>query len=129
MKNYSSELLSPKEITCDFNIDETISDKIVNPLARKNLLLIVKEAMNNISKYSEADRVLISLKQAGEDVLLTIRDNGKGFDVAAAMNGNGLGNMKQRCEQLNGRLTIDTDPGKGVAIVCTFPIAIFSHTV
>ena len=129
LKNYSSELLSPKEITCDFNIDETISDKIVNPLARKNLLLIVKEAMNNISKYSEADRVLISLKQAGEDVLLTIRDNGKGFDVAAAMNGNGLGNMKQRCEQLNGRLTIDTDPGKGVAIVCTFPIAIFSHTV
>jgi len=128
LKNYASELLAPKDINCDFDIDETMCNKITNPVARKNILLIVKEAMNNIAKYSGASHVSISFLQAQETVVLTVRDNGKGFSKSEILEGNGLGNMQQRCEQLSGSFDIKSITGKGVAITCSFPIAIFSYS-
>ena len=127
LKNFSSELLSPKKINCHFDIDESVCEKIINPLARKNILLIIKEAMNNIAKYSEADRAAIAIRQMSDRVLLTITDNGNGFDTHTAQNGNGLGNMKQRCEQLQGIFTLEPGAEKGVVISCNFPMTIFSH--
>jgi len=128
LKNYSSELLTPKEILCDFDIDESLGKRISSPVVRKNILLIAKEAMNNTAKYSAATKTSVSFQQVQEKIILKIQDNGKGFDGPAAMNGNGLGNMKQRCEELNGRFEIESLTGKGVCITCSFPIAIISHT-
>ncbi len=128
IKNYSSELLSPKDITCEIDIDEAMCIKISNPLTRKHLLLIVKEALNNIAKYSGATHTFISFKQADGKLVLIIQDNGKGFTNPESMNGNGLGNMRQRCEQCNGTCKIDSIPGKGVTVTAEFPIAIFSNT-
>ena len=82
IKNYSSELLSAKGISCALDIDEEISKKINNPIVRKNILLIIKEAMNNIAKYSKADKVNISLLQQDKAILLCIADNGTGFSNA-----------------------------------------------
>ena len=62
LKNCSNELLASKNLECAFDIDEAVSNMIINPLARKNILLIVKEAMNNIAKYSKASFVSISLR-------------------------------------------------------------------
>jgi len=97
-------------------------------LARKNLLLITKEAINNIAKYSGASEAFITFNQQGNEVLLNIRDNGKGFDKTVTGHGNGLGNIEQRCRQLNGIFMIESGTGKGVTITCRFPIAIISHT-
>ena len=127
LKNYSSELLLPKEITCDFDIDETVIKKISDPIVRKNILLIAKEAMNNIAKYSSATNASISMQQLNDTVILIIKDNGKGFENTTALNGNGLNNMKQRCEQLKGTCKYQSEAGNGVCITCTFPIAIFSY--
>ena len=128
IKNYSSELLSPKDITCEIDIDEAMCIKISNPLTRKHLLLIVKEALNNIAKYSGATHTFISFKQADGKLVLIIQDNGKGFTNPESMNGNGLGNIRQRCEQCNGSCKIESVPGKGVTITAVFPIAIFNYT-
>lgn len=127
LKNYTQDLLAGKGIAVDFAIDETVTAQIVNPLARKNILLIAKEAINNISKYSNATAATISLQLQQQEVHLIISDNGKGFDKAKAGNGNGLGNMEQRCRQLNGSCTIETAAEKGVIICCRFPLAIISH--
>ncbi len=128
IKNYSSELLAPKDIVCEIDIDETMCSRISNPITRKNILLIVKEAMNNIAKYSGATEASISFRQDAERVVLKISDNGKGFTGTESMNGNGLGNMRQRCEQCNGKFDIHSVPGNGVTITAEFPIAIFSYT-
>ncbi len=128
LKNYCADLLTGKNIVAVFAIDETLVAKVVNPLARKNLLLITKEAINNIAKYSKATNVNITFKQQEQYVLLTISDNGKGFNKSLVSNGNGLGNIEQRCKQLSGNCTIETSEGKGVTITCSFPIAIISHT-
>jgi len=128
LKNYSIELLAPKEINCVFDIDENLVKKISSPVVRKNLLLIAKEAMNNIAKYSAANKASITFQQEADKIVLKITDNGKGLETDAVLNGNGLGNMKQRCEQLGGVFKIESGNGNGVGIACIFPIAIFSHT-
>lgn len=128
LKNYCNELLSPKNITCYFSIDEKIAASITNPEARKNILLIIKESLNNTAKYSDARRVDISLVKKENNILLSVTDDGKGFDTATATHGNGLYNIQQRCKQLNGLYGITSDAA-GTVITCTFPIAIISHNM
>ncbi len=127
LKNFSNELLAPKNIQCEFDIDEQLSQKINDPLSRKSLLLIIKEAMNNIAKYSNADFCSISLKQnEGSGVQLSITDNGKGMDIENITKGNGLDNMKQRTESIGGKFSLHAAPGSGVNIVCHLPAGLFA---
>ena len=127
LKNYCSELLSPKNILCDFVIDEKLTASISNPEARKNILLIVKEAINNIAKYSGATNAVISLQKEQEEIILSITDNGKGYEAGSIKFGNGLQNMLQRSKSLGGICDVIAVYGKGVSITCKFPIAIISH--
>ena len=128
LKNYTTELLSPKGIFCEFDIDIQLAASITNPETRKNILLIAKEAINNIAKYSHSTHATITFHQQQQHILLIISDNGKGFNNTLLAKGNGLGNIKQRCKQMSGNCTIKTSQGKGVAIICRFPLAIISHT-
>ncbi len=120
LKNYSNELLSPKGIVCEFDIDAALAASVTTPDRRKNVLLIAKEAINNIAKYSEATKATVSLNQQDGKLLLTISDNGKGFIEDKARPGNGLQNIRQRCHQLNGNCVIVSQTGKGVLIKCIF---------
>ncbi|CAN5767839.1 hypothetical protein BH10BAC2_BH10BAC2_31130 [soil metagenome] len=126
LKNYCNELLAPKNIPCYFSIDEKLAASVTNPEARKNILLIAKEAINNISKYSGARRVYISLLRKENSLFFSLTDDGKGFELATATLGNGLHNIQLRCKQLNG-LSHIVSGAEGTSITCTFPIAIISH--
>ena len=128
LRNFSHDFLAIKGIKTLFDIDEKLDITIQNPLVRTNLLLIAKESINNIAKYSGANQVNILLRRDNEAVILRITDNGKGFDKTQAGIGNGLENIKQRCSQLNGNCSIDTGQGEGVTVTCQFPVAIISHT-
>jgi len=125
--NYSQELLAAKNIQAHFAIDELLAAQIINPQVRKNILLIAKEAMNNIAKYSNAGKAIITLEKKETMVVLCVEDNGQGFDTTNAKHGNGLHNMQQRCQQLEGVFEISSSTGKGTSLSCHFPIAIISH--
>ena len=127
VKNYSSELLTPKGIVCEFDIDEPAASRITNPVIRKNILLIVKEAMNNIAKYSRADKATVSLLPQGKNILLSITDNGIGFSNSGEQKGNGLENIRKRSNDLGGSCKILSEPGKGVNITCSFPARIMTE--
>jgi len=127
LRNYASELLSPKDIICDFEIAENLSAAITHPEAKKNILLIVKEAINNIAKYSEATKAVVSIQQQEGNMLLIIRDNGRGYAAGNVREGNGLQNMQQRTKQLNGDCSIISSPGNGVTITCIVPMATISY--
>jgi signal transduction histidine kinase len=128
LKNYCNELLLPKNILCEFTIDEKLAVSVNNPEVRKNILLIAKEALNNIAKYSGATKAVISFIAPNEKAILTIMDNGKGIDIEKVKFGNGLQNIKKRCEFLGGVFYINTPENGGTCINCDFPIAIISHT-
>jgi signal transduction histidine kinase/ligand-binding sensor domain-containing protein len=126
-KNIGQELLGPSNINCTFEIDNDLGEVLEHPELRKNLLLIVKEAFNNIAKYSGAGEVALMLKRESHDLSLRISDNGIGFDADTVKKGHGLQNMARRCAALGGKYELITAPGKGVIITCRFSMATISH--
>ncbi|MBK6785610.1 MAG: ATP-binding protein [Saprospiraceae bacterium] len=90
--DYRQLLFAELNITCTYEIDETILTENLHLI--RNLLLIIKEAMNNIAKYSKAQNVKISLTKTPGKINLLIKDDGIGFDQNASKR-NGLSNMEK----------------------------------
>ena len=85
-----------------------------------HLYRIAQEALNNALKHSKAASISISLQNTGSENVLAISDNGVGFCVDA-LRGMGLRLMRHRAELIGGHLTVQSSPGGGTAIRCTFP--------
>lgn len=122
MKEFAAEILEPKEITYTFSIDESIVGLKLDVEKRKNIFLIFKEAVNNAAKYSEAGKLAIQLSRVNGSLILSVIDNGKGFDSATVIHGNGLNNMTERAHSMNGRLTQFSEPGKGNSVSLQVPL-------
>ncbi len=71
-----------------------------------NLFRFVQEAVQNAIKHAEASQVNISISQSNKTIGISIEDNGKGFDVSMIPTGNGLLNMRNRCEDSFGEFNI-----------------------
>jgi len=116
MKKFLVEILESKNIGYQFQGEETLKGTILNPEKRKSLFLIFKETINNSAKYSDASFIDITLWQSGNQLLLTIADNGKGFDPAQVKKGNGLRNMKERAEEMDASLELCSGSGAGTIL-------------
>ena len=77
--------------------------------------------MNNIIKYSKANDVSFVLARNDTHILLTIADNGVGFDTQLPRKGIGLHNIASRTDVYNGTLEIDSAPGNGCSMKIRFP--------
>lgn len=89
------------------------------PGAHEALFRIAQEALSNVGKHARADRVDVSLELAERDLLLTIRDNGQGFELwgkDASPAGMGIANMRARAASVGGQFGLVTAPGKGVVL-------------
>jgi two-component system sensor histidine kinase UhpB len=82
---------------------------------------IVQEQLNNVVKHAEATRVTIVLREMDDRLLLSIRDDGKGFDPAERAPGIGLENMRRRAVAMGGELKILSAPGKGCELILQAP--------
>ena len=90
--------------------------------ARKNLFLIAKEAINNITKHSNATEAKIIFTQSKENVFLNISDNGKGYNLNENFEGNGLKNFKKRADESYMELKIESKIGGGTNIYLEVPV-------
>ena len=122
IKNYGSELLTAKNIRCRYAVEEDAFNTFKNFESRKNILLIIKEAMNNLAKYSGATHATLELMRKGNRVVIKISDNGAGFDSSVKQKGNGLKNMEARTKELNGQFEVVAQPGKGTMVLVDLPI-------
>jgi two-component system, NarL family, sensor histidine kinase DevS len=82
---------------------------------------IVQEALTNAVKHGDAKRAAVELVEHGQTVRVSVRDDGTGFDPAAATDGFGLVGMHERVELLGGELTIESAPGSGTTIAASLP--------
>lgn len=107
-----------------------LSIEIVNNLKKNhslkstellNLYRIVQESIQNTLKHAEATSILISLDEKQNQVSVSLTDNGKGIETGKT-SGNGLQNMRYRCEQIGGQFELETSGNKGTSITCTFAI-------
>lgn len=94
-----------------------------------NLFRLVQEGLNNIRKHADAAQSTVKLISAYPNIILSIEDDGKGFDVEerlATMNHKkrmGLQSMQERAMLLGGKIAIQSQPGKGTKIVVKVPCA------
>ncbi len=92
-------------------------DNIFNETQEISIYRIVQESLNNIIKHSNASDAIVKIKRDESKVLITIEDNGKGFDVLNVKAGGlGLVGLKERAQLLNGEFLIDSKIGEGTKI-------------
>jgi signal transduction histidine kinase len=77
---------------------------------------IVQESLNNVRRHAHASRAELTLRREGNDWVLTVKDDGRGFDLATPRSGYGLLGMEERALLVGGSLQIDSAPGKGSTV-------------
>jgi signal transduction histidine kinase len=121
IRNFCFEILSSKEIEVKILDDKQLHDLQIPIQYKKSLLLFLKEAVNNIAKYSQATEVSIRIELENELITLQIDDNGVGFDTSLSTKGNGLLNFQAHAKSIKGSLEIVSAPGQGTHIRLSFP--------
>lgn len=113
------------QITFESDVDRRLDDAIESSLFR-----ITQEALNNVLKHSSATQVNVDLRIDASKVVLTIDDNGCGFDVRSVIfprqyNGHlGLIGMQERATLLHGEMQIESSPGIGTKLTVTIPMMV-----
>jgi signal transduction histidine kinase len=101
-------------ITTDTRLEEVDLDDA----AQLTVYRVVQESLNNTSKYARATGAQIVLLDCGPDMVVTVRDNGVGFDVAAhGASSHGLAGMQHRVGACGGQFTVNSAPGAGTLVV------------
>jgi signal transduction histidine kinase len=122
MREFAAEIFELKNIEYLF-IENGIEQLILNADQRKNLFLIYKETINNAAKYSQADKIEINLHQQDHSFVMSIKDNGQGFDEQKVKTGNGLRNLRERAKEINATLELKSTVGAGTEVNLKVPIA------
>jgi ligand-binding sensor domain-containing protein/two-component sensor histidine kinase len=122
VQEYLSEHLEPLGISFEFVVAEDMKAVRLDMETRKELYLILKEAVHNICKYAGSTHVLVSLKKEKGTGVLLVSDNGKGFDLARPTNGNGLRNMQHRAEKIGAAISVRSREESGTEIQVRFHI-------
>jgi len=113
-------------IPVDFCSHGTIHGALT-PDVETHLYRITQEALNNASKHAGAAGVAVLIERVGADLMLQIRDDGQGFDLAAAQareTGLGLAGMRERAQLIGGKLEIYSMAGRGTTVTVRLSMAL-----
>lgn len=108
-------------VPCDLLLDS--EDYGLDDLLSTAIFRIVQESLTNIARHARASHAMVALKDRGDDLLLTIADDGCG--MAAELTGErktyGMLGMHERVNMVGGRIAIDSAPGRGTHIEVSIP--------
>ncbi|MBI3766793.1 MAG: ATP-binding protein [Ignavibacteriales bacterium] len=122
LKNFAQEMFSMKGIDHRFTVQNQASQLNLPLDARKNILLVFKEAINNIVKHANCQTVVIDLALRDGQFEMQIADDGKGIASTIFRPGHGLMNMRMRARAIGGEFDIQTTKGAGTTIVLKLPV-------
>lgn len=105
----------------NYSITNTKAIELKENFKLLHIYRIIQELINNSVKHTEAKNVNISFEKVDSDVILKYKDDGVGTILNEKSNGLGINNIKTRCELLQGKIDIDSTPGKGYSIHIKFP--------
>jgi signal transduction histidine kinase len=112
--------LAKNKMVIDLDL-QNISEEQIEDRRKLTLFRIVQEQLNNIMKHAEATRVLIRLSGEQDQIVLTVADNGVGFDVSRHRKGVGITNIISRAELFSGKVEIQSSPGEGCMLTVSLP--------
>jgi|YNPNPStandDraft_1061719.scaffolds.fasta_scaffold01675_3 signal transduction histidine kinase len=95
----------------------------LSPLVELQMVCVIQEALTNVRKHAQADRVRLVLTAEGDWAVLTIQDDGIGFDPERTEAGHfGLQIMQERCQNVGGQLRVESEPGQGTRLEIRLPL-------
>ncbi len=110
-------IMDYKSEKTNFKLTFFNSEVGLNEGQESHVFKIIQEAFNNIEKYAKASEVELQVLQSEESFILSVEDNGVGFDPKREMDGIGLTNMKNRVLEMNGTFNVSSIKGKGTSII------------
>jgi ligand-binding sensor domain-containing protein/two-component sensor histidine kinase len=116
LREYAMPICEARNIACIMKVDDAVYSIKLSMDERRNIYLIIKEAINNAVKYSGCRNLTVALLKKPE-LEITVHDDGCGFDTSLPTSRNGLENIKRRAEQIGAKLLIRSEIDKGTGIV------------
>src|SRR5215510_1619083 len=121
MRRVASEALPARDIEFTFNAPAPGSDLKLGADIRRQVFLMFKETINNLVRHSKCTLASIDLRIEGTYLVLTVSDNGKGFDPDQINEGNGLISLHRRTRSLGGETVVSSRKGEGATVMIKVP--------
>ena len=115
----TAQFLEAAEVSVRFEIPHSLPVLTLAGKVRHSLFLSIREAVNNAVKHAQASLVRLEIHCENQELHIVIEDDGLGFipgPKGETNTHNGLGNMRRRMEEINGRFHLTSQPGKGTRI-------------
>lgn len=123
LREHAARQFEPAAIAASFDFPQTIPALRVSAMLRRNTVMVVKEAINNLLKHSGAGKAGLTVEVTEAFLFIALVDDGRGFDPAKPRyTRSGMGNMRQRVEDMHGTLKVAAAPGAGTQIDIRIPI-------
>ena len=120
---FADECFEVSSIRCWQEVPTNLPNLPLRTDIRHNIFLAIKESFNNALKHSRAKEIWLRLELREDEVCISVKDNGRGFDPEkVAAGGNGLENMKARLAECDGRLFFYSSAEHGTEIKFVFPL-------
>lgn len=117
-----NRLCERSEFRSRFYVADLPKDVQISSPARNNISMAVKEAVHNVIKHAHASEFNIQIEFANSVLKISLKDDGRGFQLSTQRGGHGLTNMKRRMESIGGQCLIESEAGKGTAVHLQFTI-------
>ena len=123
LTGYTNDFFSHTQIGCRFKVPVSFPPITLEGRVRHDLLMAVKEALNNVMRHAEATELEFRLDVADGDLEIDIADNGKGIEASPNNSGHGLKNLSARLKKLGGQCTIEPHSNGGTIVKIRLPLA------
>ncbi len=114
-----------KRMGINARFEELVDETMIPEHIKTGIFRIFQESLTNVARHSGASELIIKIEIQSGNLLLTIEDNGKGFNMETARDKKTLGilGMKERTAMLGGKYEISSKPGKGTTVIVSVPLA------
>ena len=121
---YANQIEARSNLVCECVIDSAAAELELDPDRSTMLFRIVQESLTNVLRHAEASCVSIQAWVDGGEIMLEMRDDGKGFDVERVPEHPSLGilGMRERARHFGGQLSVRSEAGRGTIVVLCLPV-------
>jgi ligand-binding sensor domain-containing protein/signal transduction histidine kinase len=127
IREYADDLLPGSGVRWRYAASAKLESVKLDPQARRDLYLLLKEAVTNVARHASARSVVLNVELTNRELHAELQDDGCGFNPSAfdredQSDHDGLASMRARAERLGARLTIESSPGIGTTLRLRMPI-------
>ena len=124
LASYTEEYLAGLKVACRVQIPNSFPEQVVSGEVRHHLFLAVKETLNNAIRHGGATEIGFRVQVLEARLLISVTDNGSGFDTSGRSNGRGLLNLRNRLKHLHGHCELESTPGAGSTVSLQLPLPV-----